>query len=158
PDWNVLLVDGRVCAVPHDPQAPPPGPHPQFSTDTDEMKGATAYCAVDDGWLVGYDHGEFGGALFWFSTDGAQHEKISDHQIVDFLPGKDGVLAIEGVAHMSISAGSLLRIARPAPGWHWVAATLTTLPAAPRAVVRRADGTLLVVLSDAIVSLDARDH
>jgi hypothetical protein len=28
-------------------------------------------CAqVDDGWLVGFNHGEFGAALYWFSKDG----------------------------------------------------------------------------------------
>jgi hypothetical protein len=157
PEWEVELADGRVCAVPHDAKSPP-AVRPSFSTDTDEIKAATAFCAVDDGWLVAYDHGEFGGALCWFSADGAQHEKISDHRVVAFLSASDGVLAIQGLAHMNSSVGSLIRIARPAPGWHWVAATLAELPAAPCAMVRRKDGTLLIVVTSGVVSVDLKDQ
>ena len=40
---------------------------------------------VDDGWLVGFNKGEFGAALYWFSADGKQNYKISDHQVWEFF-------------------------------------------------------------------------
>jgi hypothetical protein len=31
---------------------------------------------VDDGWLVGFDAGEFGGGLWWFSPDGGRFARV----------------------------------------------------------------------------------
>jgi hypothetical protein len=52
-----------------------------------------------------------------------------------------------------MSEGSIIRIARPQPGAHWQAATVTKLPFAPYAVSVRRDGTMLVTLSDSLVSV-----
>ena len=114
------------------------------------------FSRVGDGWLVGFNHGEWGGALYWFSSDGKRNYKVSDHQIVQFFGLADGLYAIEGLAHMTMSEGSIIRISRGSDRLHWRADTFTKLPFAPYAVSVRQDNTMLVTLSDALVSIDGR--
>jgi hypothetical protein len=102
---------------------------------------------------VAFNHGEFGAALYWFSNDGKRHYKISDHQVVDFAALPNGVHAIEGLAHLGISRGSLIRIARPGPRARWRAMPVISLPFAPYAMSVRRDNSLLVTLSDALLSV-----
>jgi hypothetical protein len=40
-------------------------------------KGTLPYIRVDKGYLVGFNRGEWGGSLYWFSKDGKQYYKIS---------------------------------------------------------------------------------
>jgi len=115
---------------------------------------STARARVYDGGLVGVNNGEFGAALNWVSTDGKSSYKISDHQVVDFFSLPDGLYAIEGLAHMWISRGSVIRIDRPPPYARWQAATVTELPSAPYAVSVRRDGTALITLDRELVQVD----
>lgn len=117
-----------------------------------------AVMPVDGGWIVGFNKGEFGASLYWFNPDGTANYKISDHQVVAFVQRGDDLLAIEGLAHLSLSNGSLIRIARAEPGGRWLAATLLELPTAPYAAVMRRDGTLVLALSDRVVFVDGRDR
>ncbi|MDR0276200.1 MAG: hypothetical protein LBI48_12880 [Burkholderiaceae bacterium] len=73
---------------------------------------------------------------------------------MDFFSLPDGLHAIEGLSHLSMSEGSVIRIERPQPGARWQAATVTKLPFAPYAVSVRRDGTALVTLSDSLVQID----
>ncbi|MBB3221058.1 hypothetical protein [Pseudoduganella umbonata] len=116
------------------------------------LRAAQAVIAVDDGWLAGFHRGEFGGGLYWYSADGSEKYRISDHAIVDLLRRDDGIYATEGVAHMFASRGSLLRVFRD--GGRWQAATALHLPFAPYAATMLDDGGMLVTLSDALVSID----
>ena len=78
---------------------------------------------------------------------GQSHYKISNHQVVAFFPSSDAVLAIEGLAHLALSYGSIVRLTKDP---QWQAENLTLLPEAPKAGVQFRDGTLLLVLSDSI--------
>ena len=108
---------------------------------------------MDNGWLVGFNHGEFGAALYWFSGDGKHHYKISNDQIVAFFALPDGIYAIQGLSHMGFSCGSIITISRPTKAAHWQAFRFVRLPFAPRTLVIRRDGTLLVTLSDSLVAV-----
>src|SRR5262249_18517082 len=77
----------------------------------------------------------------------------SDHQVVNFFSLTNGLHAIEGLAHLGISKGSIIRIARPQREGHWQSALVTKLPFAPYAVSVRRDGPMLVTLSDALLSI-----
>src|SRR5262249_33153839 len=105
----------------------------------------------------GFNKGEFGGALYWFSRDGKQNYKVSEHQVVDFFSLTNGLHAIEGLNHLSTSRGSLIRIARPQPQAHWQASVVAELPFAPCAVSMRRNGSMLITLSDSLVSV-SRDY
>lgn len=152
-EWQVLADDKQVYAQRVSAKHPAPRKRPAFTPQTDQFRGATAFSAVDDGWLVAFNHGEFGAALYWFSNDGKQNYKISGHQVVEFFVLPDGVHAIEGLAHMGMSAGSIIRIARPEPHAHWKAAIVTALPSAPYAIAVGRDHTMFVTLSRALVSV-----
>ena len=127
--------------------------HPPFQTKAENFSGGYAFQRVDDGWLVGFNEGEFGAALYWFSSDGRQKYKISDHQVESFMTTPKGIIAIEGLAHMGLSEGSLIGCKRDPKSQRWVAAELKRFPQAPEAFIRLSDGRLIVALSDSLVAL-----
>lgn len=158
--WRVFTENGKPSAK-NDQDAPAKRPdEPKFTPKVGTFDGASAFAAVDDGWLVGFNRGEFGAALYWFSQDGKLNYKVSDHQVVDFFSLPNGIHAIEGLAHLSMSVGSVIRIARPKAGAHWEATTVAKLPSRPRAISLLRDGTMLITLSDSLVSVgpDSKIH
>jgi len=90
-----------------------------FDATADHFSGASRFKQVEDGWLVGFNHGEFGAALYWFNREGTHHYKISNHQVVAFFTLSDAVYAIEGLSHMGLSCGSVIHIQRPTPSARW---------------------------------------
>lgn len=152
-EWRVFTQDGKPSASHGDDVAGKRPDRPKFTPKAGKFRGGSTFAAVDDGWLVGFNQGEFGAALHWFSHDGKRNYKISDHQVVDFFTLPDGIHAIEGLAHLSMSEGSVIRIARPKAGAHWEAISIAKLPFAPCAVSLRRDGTMLITLSDSLVSI-----
>ncbi len=148
--WRVLAKDGKTHAQVEEQPAKPRGQQPPFTPKADRFYGGNGF-AVDDGWLIGFNMGEWGAALYWFSPDGSTSYKISDHQVVDFFVLPDGIHAIEGLAHMFTSRGSVIRIARPAAGGKWAAVQVQALPFAPRAVSVTGAGGALITLTDAVV-------
>jgi hypothetical protein len=101
PDWYVTVAGGRVVAR----DEPPIGPAQPFKLRGPELgdspvrqAGRLAAVRVLDGWLVGYNAGEFGGAVFWYSADGKQNRRLSDLRIHQFVETKGGVYATTGSA------------------------------------------------------------
>ena len=129
---------------------------PRFTPKAERFVGApllARFAHVQDGWLVGFNEGEFGGALYWFSEDGKNNYKVSDHQVVDFVSLPSGLYAIEGLAHMMYSKGSVIRIAKSGSNAHWQATTITELPFAPYVVCVSHDNSMLITLSDSLVEV-----
>jgi hypothetical protein len=154
--WRVYLDNGRPNAELIASRDDVLSDRPPFEATADGWSGAKRFAAVDDGWLVGFNYGEFGAALYWFGPDGQRHYKISDHQIVAFFSRADGVYAIEGLSHLVMSCGSIIRITRPTSAAHWQARRFVKLPSAPETIAARRDGTLLVTLNDSLVSVGPR--
>jgi hypothetical protein len=156
-EWRVFIDHGKAIAS---SVLVVPVKRPEklnFLPKAASFEGGSAFAAVDNGWLVGFNQGEFGAALYWFSQDGKRCYKISDHQVVDFVSLPDGIYAIEGLAHLGTSTGSVIRIARATASARWNAATITKLPFAPYAQSLRRDGTMLITLSNSLVSIGP-DH
>ncbi|HKY72882.1 MAG TPA: hypothetical protein VJL88_13265 [Nitrospira sp.] len=120
---------------------------PFFTPQAEGFKDGFTFFRTDDGWLVSFNRGEFGSALYWFDQSGDSRQKISDHQVRAFFPCSEGVLAIEGLAHLTMSFGSIIRITRTK---QWEANTVTLLPEAPYAGAMSKDGTLFLVLSGSL--------
>lgn len=153
-EWRVFADGGEICAERITPQVLDKQRRGlKFVPEAGEFHGASEFVRVDDGWVVAFNEGEFGAALYWFSPDGQHNYKISDHKVVGFFSLSDGLHAIEGLAHMGVSEGSIIRIARPQAGARWQATAVTKLPFAPFAVSVRHDGTMLITLSDSLVSV-----
>jgi len=154
-EWRVFVEHDQVYAQLSSEAQPSHRDRPEFSPKAEEFSTQpnTAFMRVSDGWLTGFNDGEFGAALYWFSRDGQQHYKISDHQVVDFFSGVDGIYAIEGLGHMGVSSGSVIRIALAQPGGRWQASTVVKLPSDPCTVSTRRDGTLFITSPRCIVSV-----
>jgi hypothetical protein len=71
---------------------------------------------VADGWLVGFDAGEWGGSLWWFSEDGKAHKKLADENVVGFAKTSE-LLALTGLAHLGIDQEKVLRIRQSGGDW-----------------------------------------
>ena len=154
--WRVFMKDGQPLVQLETNEPEKVEKKPKFIPAAEKFGGGSAFAEVDDGWLVGFNLGEFGAALYCFSHDGEQNYKISDHQIVRFFIRSDGVYALEGLSHLVISKGSMIRIARSDDGAHWQANEVVRFTSQPYAVSPRRDGTMLVTLKDALVSVDSQ--
>jgi len=152
-NWRVFTKDGEVRAQLSSEVPDIRRQQLSFTPEAGKFSRVSATAAVDDGWLVGFNQGEFGGAFYWFSPDGKRSYPISDHQIVDFFSLADGIYAIEGLAHLGGSRGSVLRITQPNEGAPWHAQSVATLPSAPYAVAVHRDGTAVITLSYSLVSV-----
>jgi len=53
-----------------------------------------------DGWLVGFDAGEFGGGLWWYRQDGKFDVQLSSKNVHAIYKTQDGIFILGGLAHM----------------------------------------------------------
>jgi hypothetical protein len=145
-EW-VVFKDGPavMAALKQDHESP--GERPSFASEAEHEKDSNIFFKVDDGWLVASDKGEFGDALYWFDETGKIRQKISDHHVVAFFPSDDGVLAVEGLTHLSTSRGSIVRLTRTG---QWETQRVTLLPEAPITGVMFRDRRLLLILSNSL--------
>ena len=155
--WHVSSENGKTSARNQESVAAESAKKPTFTPEAGRFRGASKFVEVEDGWLVGFNRGEFGAGIYWFSKDGDRNYPVSNHQVVDFFSLPDGVYAIEGLAHMGMSRGSVIRITRPAVNVPWQANQIAKLPFAPSVITLRRDGTMLITLSSALVSVGP-DH
>ena len=98
---------------------------------------------VEDGYLVGFNRGEWGGELYWFSKNGKERYEISGHQIVQFIERDNKIYAIEGLAHLGLTGGSIIEIKKQEE--EWVAKEFLKLPTTPRAIKLDSKGNFIVV-------------
>jgi hypothetical protein len=106
-----------------------------------ELAGDLHVLSVENGYLVGFDAGEFGGGAWWFSTKGTRRRKLTlraSESLDDYFPenvhgfaalGKD-ILAFEGLTHLGSNDGRVVRLRRGSDG-EWRASLFTKLSACP---------------------------
>ena len=75
-----------------------------------KLGDTNAFIQTDDGWLVSFNYGEFGAALWWFSKNGIDSIKISEHHVNQFIALNNKFYAIEGLSHLGLSDGSIIEI------------------------------------------------
>jgi hypothetical protein len=134
-----------------------------------DLTGRRYVVAVDGGFLVGFNAGEFGGGAWWFSADGTRHRKLTLRRettsIDDYVAenvhgfavvGKD-VLAFEGLTHGGLNAGQIVRLSRASDGT-WDASLFSNLPACPHAILQESGTRWLLATTQGIwrVHADAR--
>ena len=98
---------------------------------------------VEDGYLVGFNRGEWGGELYWFSKNGKKKYEISGHQIVQFIERDNKIYAIEGLAHLGLTGGSIIEIKKQ--NRRWGAKEFLKLPTTPQAIKLDSKGNFIVV-------------
>ena len=113
--------------------------------------------AVADGTLVGYNRGEWGGAVWWFSADRTTHRAVSDDQVQAFFARAGITYALEGLDHLGLRRGALVRFGRSATG-EWTSTRVVALPGQPGPFAWRGPHSLWLVAGDSLieVTLDGR--
>lgn len=53
-----------------------------------------------NGWLTGYDQGEFGGAIFWVDIEGKSPRQLYGSNPINLIPVRNGVLILMGLRHL----------------------------------------------------------
>ncbi len=110
----------------------PPGKRPPLKGVSEEQWASLALqiLQVRGGWMVGYDHGEWGGSLSFVSPGGESKDLVSDDNIRAIVDTSMGTVAVAGLGHLSLDHGRLYRISRGTGEWE--AQMLLELPARPR--------------------------
>jgi hypothetical protein len=130
-EWTVERHEKTVRAILSNgnnetPEADRPSFPMEIPLGSQPSVAPTQVLKVNDGWMAGYNQGEFGAALWWYATDGKQRHKISDHQVNQFIVHKERIFAVEGLAHMGTDEGSLIEIRHNRK--QWTATTFVELP------------------------------
>src|SRR5262245_29001450 len=146
-EWFVRIENGRV-AVGEPQEQEPPLPfqiEPIPRRGAVDLAGGRQVVAVEGGYLVGFNAGEFGGGVWWFSKDGRRRQKLTlraseslDDYIAEnlqaFVPLGREVLAFEGLTHGGSDDGRVVRLSR-GPKGAWRPALFAQLDTCPHAVV-----------------------
>lgn len=152
-EWQVFMQQGQPCAVLHrdTPHSDPTAKSLPFKIKPSRgFLGQQYAIKVTDGWLVAFNAGEWGGSLWWFAPNGRKHYKVSDDQVCGFVSTHVGLLALEGLVHLTLHRGQIVKIAKSAQGL-WRSTAFAPLGDAPEAVTGDSDSTLIVVTSDALL-------
>lgn len=121
------------------------------------LAGPEIAASVDDGWIIGFNQGEFGCGLRWFLPDGARRYNVSQLQLVSlFSDGKD-LLAVERIAQGGVSTGAIDPLFR---GWtgRWEGKPLVDLGAAPYVAIRDFDGSLIIATTSRLLRVPGVDN
>jgi hypothetical protein len=137
---------------------PPPPPNGQPGGD-DQQAWALAYARdqagrqvvlTSNGWLVGFDAGEYGGSLWWYPSSPGPGLKVSDRNVRAMIgeTGGQSFIVLVGLSHLAISSGAVLTVGKDANG-SWKILKQAKLRGAPYVYARNATG--LVIVTDASV-------
>ncbi|WP_316792152.1 hypothetical protein [Pedobacter frigoris] len=107
---------------------------------------------VDDGYLIGFNGGEFGGSLYWYSKDGERFYKVSNHSVIQYIKRGNKLYAIEGLTHMSVSEGSIIELKKISG--KWTAERYVELPLGPTAVALDKKGSFIVMTSSSLLRIN----
>src|SRR5690606_35197051 len=107
---------------------------------------------IENGWLVGFDKGEWGGNLFWFNEKGSQYEKITSGNIKNIFEINGKIYVTEGLAHLSMSDGQIFQIERE--NNKWIIEKKVDLQTAPYATTLTKDNEFLIVTSKSLLKVN----
>jgi len=142
-------INGKKNDLPFEIESRKPEKNQEFYRP---FAGTRTVLQLDDGYLVGFNNGEFGGSLNWFSADGKANYLIARPNLQQFIQRDGKIYAIEGLFHMSLNLGSILQIEKK--GEKWSASNYLSLPSAPRAITVNNNKHFLIASASALLSID----
>lgn len=145
-EWQVSLHEGKVRIEPNAVsrrgarQALPFKLPPKiFPTG-----GWSHSLAVKDGYFVGSDGGEWGGALYWFSANGKKRRQLAEENVRGLVAsGPDEVLSLHGLNHLGERRGSVRWFKQDADG-QWALSEEKPLDAGPHTFTATGDGVYVM--------------
>ena len=169
-DWSVFMRQGQpsvtlevVRTGPDDYRRRNTRALPFQIKPSHDFSGVKLAAKVDDGWIVGFNRGEWGGSLWWFSPDGGKHYKVSDDEVDQLLVTDTGVVGLTtliyyiSLEHPNPKTGEVLRLVKSARGT-WQAVNYVYLSDAPEVAMQDADGSLVIVASHELLRVDRNRH
>ena len=153
-DWTVYLKDNKIYSTNSRTKTSDTLPFKIIPTEEEKYKigGRRSVIKVDNGYLVGFYRGEWGGNLYWISRDGKSKYEISGHEIVQFIKRDNKIYAIEGLAHLGRSEGSIIEIKEV--NKKWTAVEYLKLPSAPDGVDLAQNNNFVIITSKSLLTVD----
>ena len=153
--WRIREEEGRVVAelkrgvtpMPSDMKFVPKAINPAYDDDYIEIP---AVARVKDGWLVAFNSGEFGSALYWYDSTGRRKYEVSDDPVVQFFQRRDGLFAVSSFSHMGTSTGAFLRITYEEDQRKWDTQKVLELPAAVQVGIMKSDESILLLVEESM--------
>jgi len=148
---QVSLSDAGIVEIvqlPRRAKAIPPPELPPGTTLQPGMAGYESLLKTQNGWLMGFDRGEFGGGL-WFVDANGIATQLSKENVHGFVETPPGVMIFVGLAHMMLDSGQVL-IARDPISADTKLHRLAPLDGAPNAFAKTSPDEALVVTTNGI--------
>lgn len=146
--WHVYLENGQVVAEATPDIIENHQPYPSFDPvmqDRDRAFSETWIAApVNDGWIIAFDFGEWGSAVYWFSSDGSRQSQISLGLITQFLNTPEGLFAT-GTLGANADPPKVVKFEHSNETGPWHARILTDSNLVGVLLARLRDGTLLFI-------------
>jgi len=166
-EWSVSTASGRleISRADSAQRAVSLPFEPLLAPDEDEkyLTRPSVVHAVPGGYLVGYDRGEFGGGLYWFSANGRRHTRLAPAARAhsDWFPENvraiseyNGTLFVfQGVSHLTLRMGRVLKVRPSDKGW--LVAVLVVLEATPEVVFEERPGKWLMASTNGVSRVNA---
>jgi hypothetical protein len=124
--------------------------------EKEELTGDISSIEVDDGYLVSFWRGEFGGSLYWFDKNGETRKKVARAMIVQFIRRDDKIYAIAGLAHMGYSNGGIVEVQKE--NGEWKLFDYVPLHDAPYAIDMDNRKNFVVITSSHLYSVDQKKN
>lgn len=100
---------------------------------------------VDDGWLIGFDRGEWGGDLLWFNIDGSKKKiLLFNENVRGLVKSSTGIFVVTGLNHLAIYSGKIFHVQKREDG-NWNAKLLVDFRGIPHTFTQESTDSLLVV-------------
>ena len=118
---------------------------------TKHMIGRAMTARAGGNWLIGFDGGEFGGGLWWASPDGKRTKLLVGENVQAFVQRGEDVLVFTGLAHMGYNRGAAYLFRSTSTDGEIT--HIGDLDSAPYAALLESNGSVLVALSNGVVTL-----
>lgn len=151
--WVASDGDGSITLKRFDPETETQKSIPPQLKLSKKMIGRRSLQPTSNGWLVGFDAGEFGGGLWWFSRDGSKTIGLLSDNVHAIYKTPAGILVLVGLNHMGLNYGHLYKFTdspeNPA------ARSVAKLDGSPEASVVQADGNIIVATNHSVLRVDS---
>lgn len=154
-EWTVCIKNNEILASKTRQKTSDTLPFQINPNESERYKigGSRSVIEVNDGYLVGFYRGEWGGNLYWFSKDGKLKYEISNDEIVQFVKWNNKIYAIQGLSHLISTSGSIIEI--KLIDKKWITIETLKLPAAPYGFDIDSKNNLIVITSKSLLKVDA---
>jgi hypothetical protein len=147
-DWMVYSSNGKVMVKPEPKENEKKLPFvlPPARFGAQKYLGSKTFIEVDNGYLLAFNGGEYGGKFFWYSKDGLNNYMISKQVVTGFIKRDERVFAIEASENSSV-------IEIKKENDKWVTTESVKLPAIPDAIGMDEKKNFIIVTVDNIIQV-----